>query len=89
MTKSEKLMSQFDAIVALLENANCRLQKLPVEFINEAVIYEFHNKISNLIEEIEDEQYQVCGCLQIQEDEKLAEIENLEKRISELKSSMQ
>ena len=37
MTKSEKLMSQFDAIVALLENANCRLQKLPVEFINEEI----------------------------------------------------
>lgn len=86
MRKSEKLSNQFMHIINLLDLVDNQLQKMDVEFVDQSRAYEFHNKIQNIIEEFEEFHYETCAPLQADEDDRDAEIERLEKRISQLKS---
>lgn len=82
-----KISGQFENIIACLEDANLTLQKLPVEFVSQAQVYEFHTKIENLIEDIEEFQYETCAPLEMQNEEREAEIKMLEKRLAELRAA--
>ena len=88
MTKSEKLMAQFDAIEALLESAMGKLTKLPVELVNQASVSNIYEIIGTALEDLETEKYESCCGLQAEEEETLEEIEKLELRIRELKATL-
>lgn len=83
-----KISGQFENIIACLEDANLTLQKLPVEFVSQAQVYEFHTKIENLIEDIEEFQYETCVPLEMEAEERENEIKVLEKRLAELRSQV-
>ena len=87
MRKSEKISAQFDVIQNYLDLVDHELQKLPVEFVCQATVYNIHNKICNLLEEIEELHYETCCPLEAAEDEVDEEIRVLERRLAELKSS--
>ena len=89
MTKSDKLLRKFDSINELLQSAQVRLQGLPIEFVDQSVCVSLFDKIGEVIDELDELTYESVGPLQADEDDKLGEIERLEKRIAELKSSME
>ena len=86
MRKSDKISAQFDIIQNYLDLVDHELQKLPVEFVCQASVYNIHNKICNLLEEIEELHYETCMPLEMEEEEREEEIRVLERRLAELKS---
>ena len=86
MRKSEKLGQKFDRVLDLLNEAECILQgiqELPSadgERLNVAFV--------GLVGLVEDCAYEVCAPLQMEEDEKDAEIDRLKARIAVLEASM-
>lgn len=86
MRKSDKISAQFEKIIGFLESANIEFQKLPVEYVNQATVYAFHNMVENLIEEVEELHMDTCVPLEMEEEERDREIRVLEKRLAELKT---
>lgn len=87
MRKVDKISAQFENIITCLDEANREFQKLPVEFVNQSTVYEFHTQISDLINEVEELHYDTCVPLEMEAEERETEIKVLEKRLAELKSS--
>lgn len=87
MRNSDKISAQFDIVQNYLELVDHALQKLPVEFVNQSSVYDIHNKICDLLEEIEELHYETCAPMEAAEDERDEEIRVLERRLAELKSS--
>ena len=88
MTKSEKLMAQFDAIEALLESAMGKLTKLPVELVNQSSVSNIYEIIGTALEDLETEKYESCCGLQQEEEETLEKIEKMEAELFELRASL-
>ena len=88
MTKSEKLMAQFDAIEALLESAMGKLTKLPVELVNQSSVSNIYEIIGTALEDLETEKYESCCGLQAEEEETLEKIEKMEAELFELRASL-
>ena len=88
MTKSEKLMAQFDTIEALLESAMGKLTKLPVDLVNQSSIANIHAIVSTALEDLEIEKYESCGVLQANEEEIFEKIEKLEAELFDLRASV-
>lgn len=86
MRKSDKISAQFDIVQNYLDLTDHELQKLPAEVCQKSV-YNIHNKICDLLEEIENLHYETCMPLEMEEDEREEEIRVLERRLAELKSS--
>ena len=86
MTKADKISQKFERALDYLNSAECELQG-----ITELSSYDgerLNTKFLELIGLVEDCQYEVCAPLQMEEDERIAEIVSLEKRIAELKASL-
>ena len=88
MTKSEKLMAQFDAIEALLESAMGKLTKLPVELVNQSSVSNIYEIIGTALEDLETEKYESCCGLQQEEEETLEKIEKMEAELFQLRASL-
>ena len=86
MRKSEKISAQFETVLKHLELADYELQKLPVEFVCQATVYDIYNRIQDLVSEVEELHYETCAPIQADEDERDEEIRVLERRLAELKS---
>ena len=87
MRTSDKISGQFDIIQNYLDLVDHELQKLPVEFVDQATVYNLHNKICDLLGDIEELHYETCMPLEMAEDERDEEIRVLEKRLAELKGT--
>jgi len=86
MTKADKMSQKFELALNHLNEAECVLQG-----IQELSSYDgerLNSKFMELIGLVEDCQYEVCAPLQMEEDERIAEIVSLEKRIAELRASL-
>jgi len=88
MTKSERLLAQFDTIEALLESAMGKLTKLPVDLVNQSSIANIHAIVSTALEDLETEKYESCGVLQSNEEEIFEKIEKLEAELFDLRASV-
>lgn len=86
MRKSEKIANQFMSVINLLDLADNKLQKISVEYADQSMAYEFHNKIQNIIEEFEDFMYETVAPIEIEEDERENKIQKLEKELAELRA---
>jgi hypothetical protein len=84
MTKSEKISEQFQLALNHLDLAESIIHR-----INEIGLADHDNinaKFVDLVEMIEDLQYQIVSPMQVEEDEREEEIRVLERRLAELKS---
>ena len=86
MTKADKISQKFELVLNHLNEAECVLQG--IEEISSYDGERLNTKFLELIGLVEDCQYEVCAPLQMEEDERIAEIVSLEKRIAELKASL-
>ena len=86
MMKSEKLGSKFEQVLDLLNEAECVLQgikEIPNAY-GEKLNFRFV-ELTGLVEEIT---YEICMPLEMEEEEKLAKIEKMEKELFELRASL-
>jgi hypothetical protein len=86
MRTSDKISAQFDIVQNYLDLVDHELQKLPVEFVDQATVYNLHNRICELLGDIEELHYETCMPLEMKEDETAEEIRVLERRLAELKA---
>jgi hypothetical protein len=86
MRTSDKISAQFDIVQNYLDLVDHELQKLTVEFVYQATVYNLHNRICELLGDIEELHYETCMPLEMREDERDEEIRILERRLAELKA---
>jgi hypothetical protein len=85
MTKSEKISEMFNKALAHIDLAEAIIHRIHV--ITGYEIGEPLNvKFGELMELIEESQYDICMPLEMAEEEREQEIELLEKRLAELKA---
>ena len=88
MMKSDKLLSRFGNIESDLESAKIRLGSLPVDLVDQSVVFSMQDKISEILSELEELTYTSVGPLQTEEEQTLAEIEELESKLFEMRASL-
>ena len=88
MMKSDKLLSRFDNIESDLESAKMRLGSLPVDLVDQGVVFSLQDKISEILSELEELTYTSVGPLQTEEEQTLAEIEEMEAKLFEMRASL-
>ena len=88
MMKSDKLLSRFGNIESDLESAKIRLGSLPVDLVDQSVVFSLQDKISEILSELEELTYTSVGPLQTEEEQTLAEIEELEAKLFEMRASL-
>ena len=88
MMKSDKLLSRFGNIESDLESAKVRLGSLPVDLVDQSVVFSLQDKISEILSELEELTYTSVGPLQTEEEQTLAEIEELEAKLFEMRASL-
>ena len=88
MMKSDKLLSRFGNIESDLESAKVRLGALPVDLVDQSVVFSLQDKISEILSELEELTYESVGPLQAEEDETQAKIEQMEAELFELRASL-
>ena len=88
MMKSDKLLSRFGNIESDLESAKVRLGSLPVDLVDQSVVFSLQDKISEILSELEELTYESVGPLQVEEDETQAKIERMEAELFELRASL-
>ena len=88
MMKSDKLLSRFGNIESDLESAKIRLGSLPVDLVDQSVVFSLQDKISEILSELEELTYTSVGPLQTEEEQTLAEIEELESKLFEMRASL-
>ena len=86
--KSDKLLSRFGNIESDLESANARLGALPVDLVDQSVVFSLQDKINEILSELEELTYTSVGPLQTEEEQTLAEIEELEAKLFEMRASL-
>ena len=88
MLKSDKLLSRFGNIESDLESAKVRLGALPADLVDQSVVFSLQDKISEILSELEELTYTSVGPLQTEEEQTLAEIEELESKLFEMRASL-
>ena len=84
MTKSERISSIFETVMNHLELAQSEVQK-----IKEITAHDgerINMKFIELMTDIEDQTYEICMPLEMEEQEREEEIRVLERRLAELKA---
>lgn len=86
MRKSEKVSAQFEQVMNLLNLAEGEF--LAISEMEMATKESISKIFITLMEQVEDATYETCAPMQIEEDEKDAQIALLQKKIAELEASM-
>ena len=86
MRKSDKVGAQFEQVMNLLNLAEGEFLAIrELEMVTKEAISKI---FITLMEQVEDATYETCGPMQMEEDEKDAQIEMLKQKIAELEESM-
>ena len=86
MRKSEKVSAQFEQVLNLVNLAEGEFLAIAeLEPVTRKIIGQL---FTSLLEQVEDATYETCAPMQMEEDEKDAQIALLQKKIAELEASM-
>lgn len=86
MRKSDKVGAQFEQVMNLLNLAEGEF--LAISELEPMTRDAVGKIFATLMEQVEDATYETCGPMQMEEDEKDAQIALLQKKIAELEESM-